>query len=88
MTRSQAPAPAAAAVVVVAGGSVVVVSGGCVVAAVVVGGVICCGQPTHVGYVQQHAPKKRKKVHKPRPAPAYVAYGKGYDDGVVYEKGQ
>lgn len=53
---------------------------------VVVGGVICCGQPTHVGYVAQHAPKPKK--HKPRPAPAYVSYGKGYGDTVVYEKGQ
>ncbi len=56
---------------------------------VVVGGVICCGQPTHHGY-QSHPPRKRHKVvHKPKPAPTYVSYGKGYGDGtVVYEKGQ
>ncbi|MDJ0631232.1 MAG: hypothetical protein QNJ44_23460 [Rhodobacter sp.] len=54
---------------------------------VVVGGVICCGEPTHVGYRQHHAPKKRRKAHKP--APTYVSYGKGSDDTyTVYEKGQ
>lgn len=53
---------------------------------VVVGGVICCGTPTQAGYAAQ-APKPRK-AHKSGPAPAYVSYGKGHDDTVVYEKGQ
>lgn len=53
---------------------------------VVVGGVVCCGTPTHVGYQSHPAPKPRRKVHKP--APAVVAYGKGYSDTIVYQKGQ
>lgn len=51
---------------------------------VMVGGVICCGTPTHHGNPYAHPAPRRS--HKP--AQAFVAYGKGSGDVVVYSKGQ
>ncbi len=51
---------------------------------VVVGGVICCGSPTHTGYKEYNAPRRR--AHKPKRT--VVQYGKGYSETIVYEKGQ
>lgn len=53
---------------------------------VVIGGVICCGNPTHTGYKEYHAPRPR--AHKPKPKQTFVSYGKGATDVIVYEKGQ
>jgi hypothetical protein len=51
---------------------------------VTIGGVICCGTPTHYGYKSHPAATKRYY----RAASDYVAYGKGYSEGVaVYRKG-